>query len=310
MEGKSYLLCRFASGHLLLNEAMEGYILIVLQVLITGLIIWRRKQDSKEPLGCLAAVLYGSDYQAAPPEAWIKKFRRTTPSPVFIVFALMLILINWLVWKSAVSRMTPKDEGTEAALALLATRKPFTVRTLLGLCWLVPVWPAMLGIACWYFGRQKQKTLRRSRTCPKCNRETLREIPLHELIQDTKRLTESERKETELKTAYIRIYRCSACSEEVKIRIPLEKDGYECCPSCGHMTLHKEEKYRTIIKATTLSEGLMEARHRCMHCDAEYIVGYTIPKISTSSSRSGGSGGGGGSFGGGSSGGGGSSSRF
>lgn len=34
---------------------MEGYILIVLQILITGLIIWRRKQDSKEPLGCLAA---------------------------------------------------------------------------------------------------------------------------------------------------------------------------------------------------------------------------------------------------------------
>ena len=69
----------------------------------------------------------------------------------------MLILINWLVWKSAVSRMTPKDEGTEAALALLATRNPFTVRTLLGLCWLVPVWPAILGIACWYFGIQKQK---------------------------------------------------------------------------------------------------------------------------------------------------------
>ena len=34
---------------------MEGYILIVLQILITGLIIWRRKQNSKEPLGCLAA---------------------------------------------------------------------------------------------------------------------------------------------------------------------------------------------------------------------------------------------------------------
>lgn len=34
---------------------MEGYILIVLQILITGLIIWRRKQDSKEPSGCLAA---------------------------------------------------------------------------------------------------------------------------------------------------------------------------------------------------------------------------------------------------------------
>lgn len=146
---------------------------------------------------------------------------------------------------------------------------------------------------------------------PEMQSGNLREIPLHELIKDTKRLTESERKETELKTAYIRIYRCSACSEEVKIRIPLEKDGYECCPSCGHMTLHKEEKYRTIIKATTSSEGLMEARHRCMYCDAEYMVGYTIPKINPSSRRSGGSGGGGGgSFGGGSSGGGGSSSRF
>ena len=118
MEGKSYLLCCFASGHLLLNEAMEGYILIVLQVLITRLIIWRRKQDSKEPLGCLAAGLYGSDYQAAPPEAWIKKFRRTTPSPVFIVFALMLILINWLVWKSAKQDDTQRRrDGSRIGLA-------------------------------------------------------------------------------------------------------------------------------------------------------------------------------------------------
>lgn len=87
-----------------------------------------------EGVKAVAEVLYESDYQAAPPEAWIKKFRRTTPSLVFTVFALMLILINWFVWKSAVHRMTPKDEGTEAALTLLATRKPFTVRTLLGLC--------------------------------------------------------------------------------------------------------------------------------------------------------------------------------
>lgn len=158
-----------------------------------------------EGVKAVAAVLYGSDYQAAPPEAWIKS-SAYHPFPVFIVFALMLILINWLVWKSAVHRMTPKDEGTEAALTLLATRKPFTVRTLLGLCWLVPVWPAILGIACWYFGIQKQKTLRRSRHVRNAT-ETLREIPLHELVKDTKRLTESERKETELKTAYIRIYR-------------------------------------------------------------------------------------------------------
>ena len=35
---------------------MEGYILIVLQILITGLIIWRRKQDSKEPSGICSGI--------------------------------------------------------------------------------------------------------------------------------------------------------------------------------------------------------------------------------------------------------------
>lgn len=123
--------------------------------------------------------------------------------------------------------------------------------------------------------------------------------------------SDSERMESNLKTAYIRIFRCTACGKTVKVRIPLERAGYECCPDCRNMTLHKEEEFRAVKNATTSSEGLLEASHKCLYCGARYIVGYKIPKISPSSRRSGGSGGsGGGSFGGGSSGGGGSSSRF
>ncbi len=55
MERESHLLYRYGPRHFQLTEPMGGYILIIFQVLISGLVIWRRKQDSKEPLGCLAA---------------------------------------------------------------------------------------------------------------------------------------------------------------------------------------------------------------------------------------------------------------
>lgn len=41
-----------------MTEPMEGYILIVLQILITGLIIWRRKQDSKSRQAVWQRVLF------------------------------------------------------------------------------------------------------------------------------------------------------------------------------------------------------------------------------------------------------------
>lgn len=58
--------------------------------------------------------------------------------------------------------------------------------------------------------------------------------------------SDSERMESNLKTAYIRIFRCTACGKTVKVRIPLERAGYECCPDCRNMTLHKEEEFRAV----------------------------------------------------------------
>lgn len=264
-----------------------------------------------EGVKAVVATLYGSDYQAAPPDAWIRKFSRTAPPLVLIVFGIMIVLINWLVWRSFVHQLTPESDSTQAAITVLATKKPLGIKTLLGVIWLVPVWPALLGIALWYWGWQRKRLKLKSRTCPHCGRTCLKPVPVEETEKHQDLLSDSELMESNLKTAYIRIFRCTACGRTVKVRIPLERAGYECCPDCRNMTLHKEEEFRTVKNATTSSEGLMEASHRCLHCGARYIVGYRIPKISPSSRRSGGSGGsGGGSFGGGSSGGGGSSSRF
>lgn len=264
-----------------------------------------------EGVKAVAATLYGSDYKVAPPEMWIKKFSRATPPLVLAVFGIMIVLINWLVWRSLVCQLTPKNDSTEATIAMLAIKKPLTVKALLGVIWLVPVWPAILGMALWYWGYQRNRLKKKSRTCPSCNRECLKQLSMDAMTGQADVLTEQERMEMGLKTAYIRIYRCYACGKHVKVRIPLEKDGYECCPDCKSISLHKEEKFKTVKSATTSSEGLMEARHRCLCCGAEYVVGYRIPQIRTSSGGAGGSGSsGGGSFGGGSSGGGGSSSRF
>lgn len=265
-----------------------------------------------EGVKAVAATLYGSDYRAAPPETWSHRFCRTTPTIVLVVFGLLLFLINLLTWKSVVGHMRPKNESTEAALTLLNTCKPLTIRTFISLIWLVPIWPALIAIALWYWVVQRPKTRRRSRTCPKCHKERLKEIPLQKIAYHPELLTDRDRKELELKTAYIGLYSCTSCGEHLTVRVPLETDTYEQCPACRSITLHREEKYCTVKAATTTSEGVREARHKCLYCGAEYIVGYKIPKISSSSGGSGCRSGGsrGGSFGGGSSGGGGSSSRF
>lgn len=296
---------------------LEGVLpdLICKRIQTNAMLPWLKDNEwdkgMTEGVKAIAATLYGSDYQAAPPEAWITKFRRTTPALVFIVFGLLFLFMNWLTWKSVVGRLRPKDNNTASALSLLATQRPLTLRTLLGVVWLVPVWPALFAVTIWYWGWQRKETLRRSRTCPKCGKETLKPVPVAAMMDLKETICDHDRKEMELGTTYIRVYTCTACGEIVKLRIPLEK-GYECCPACHSITLKSKEKYRTVKKATTSSEGLREARHECLYCGAEYVVGYKIPKISTSSGGSGGHGGSSssGSFGGGSSGGGGSSSRF
>lgn len=264
-----------------------------------------------EGVKAITATLYGSDYQAAPPESWLSKFWRTTPALFFVILGILLLLTNWLTWKCVIMRLRPKDESIQTSLAFIATHKPLNLRTLIGTVWLVPVWPAMIAMTIWYLCIQRTKIQKRCRTCPKCQKETLKQMPTPEMMK-SQELADHERMELKLKTAYIRIYTCTDCGKSVKLRIQLNK-GYERCPACHSMTLHKEEKYKSIIQATTVSEDLREARHKCFFCGAEYMVSYKIPRISSSSGRgSGGSGGssGGGSFGGGSSGGGGASSRF
>lgn len=75
-----------------------------------------------EGVKAVVATLYGSDYQAAPPEAWMKKFSRTAPPLVLIVFGIMIVLINWLVWRSIVHQLTPESDSTQAAITVLATK--------------------------------------------------------------------------------------------------------------------------------------------------------------------------------------------
>lgn len=265
-----------------------------------------------EGVKALTATLYQSDYQPAPPESWWKHWFNTTPGSVWMVWALLLLLINVMIGGSFVKFMTPADRSTEAVLALRAKQKPFTMQTLLRLCWIFPVWPALLYIFLWYRKFQQPRLLRKSRTCPECQQETLHEMPLDSLPSDTALLTGLDRKELKLKTVCLRLYHCNNCGKDIKIRIPLHCNQYECCPDCHGMTLHQEEVYRTVKQPTSISEGLREARHCCRYCGATYMVTHIIPRIRQSATHSsgGGSGSGGGSFGGGRSGGGGSSTRF
>ena len=93
-------------------------------------------------------------------------------------------------------------------------------------------------------------------------------------------LTDGERLELKLKTAYILVCECPDCGERFKLRMPLTKEGYELCPECRYLTLHRTEDYQVVKPATGSDEGLREARHQCRFCGAEYMVGYPMPKNS------------------------------
>ena len=63
-------------------------------------------------------------------------------------------------------------------------------------------------------------------------------------------LTDGERLELKLKTAYILVCECPDCGERFKLRMPLTKEGYELCPECHHLTLHRTEDYHMVKPAT------------------------------------------------------------
>lgn len=271
-----------------------------------------------EGVKAVTATLCNSDYIAAPPQTkakdWVTKFLRNMPPLVVTAFAMLFLFLNYLTWKTVTRQLKPEEATPLSALNLLAKGNKLNIITLSGLLWLTPLLPILPVIAIWYWVWQCPRTKRLSLTCPHCKAIAMRSLSKKEMSEPGESLSDSERMELKLGTVYLRVHVCTVCGEILKQRIALAK-GYECCPDCNNMTLEGKEKFHTVKKATTTSEGLREAMHKCRYCGTEYIVGYKIPEISTSSSGSGSHGGSGGSssggsFGGGSSGGGGSSSRF
>lgn len=89
---------------------------------------------------------------------------------------LSLLLLNWLTWKGLKNYLQPKGKTASTALEQQLTEQAFAWRTLIGLLWLVPVWPAIAAVMLWYRLRLRKQILSQSRTCPKCGKETLRKM--------------------------------------------------------------------------------------------------------------------------------------
>ena len=170
-----------------------------------------------------------------------------------------------------------KSDTPEAALELLATRRPFTVRTLVAMLWLFPVSPAILA-AIHYHRLQKIRLLRRHYPCPNCMGRKVHSLPLPVGEENLPLLTDGERLELKLKTAYILVCECPDCGERFKLRMPLTKEGLR---ALSRMSLPHSAPHGRLSggKAShRLDEGLREARHQCRFCGAECMVGYQMPK--------------------------------
>lgn len=104
-----------------------------------------------------------------PQKSWLEE----TAIPVYLsIFdsrtgRITLLLINLATFGVMRRKLCLKSDTSEAALELLATRRPFTVRTLVAMLWLFPVWPAVLA-AIHYHRLQKIRLLRRHYPCPNC----------------------------------------------------------------------------------------------------------------------------------------------
>ncbi len=103
-----------------------------------------------------------------PQKSWLEE----TAIPVYLsIFDSRTGRITFIdkpcyLWSNASQTMS-QIRYPEAALELLATRRPFTVRTLVAMLWLFPVWPAILA-AIHYHRLQKIRLLRRHYPCPNC----------------------------------------------------------------------------------------------------------------------------------------------
>ena len=63
---------------------------------------------------------------------------------------LSLLFLNWLTWKGLKNYLQPKGKTASTALEQQLTEQAFAWRTLIGLLWLVPVWPAIAAVMLLY----------------------------------------------------------------------------------------------------------------------------------------------------------------
>ena len=69
-----------------------------------------------------------------------------TTLPFLILGSLSLLLLNWLTWKGLKNYLQPKGKTAATALEQQLTEQAFAWRTLIGLLWLVPVWPSIAAV--------------------------------------------------------------------------------------------------------------------------------------------------------------------
>ena len=135
---------------------------------------------------------------------------------VSIILGILLVLVNWLLWKSVAFHFCPKKDTALDALDILALYKAWGMHVLLYMIWFIPVWPALLIIFSWYWGWQHKYNVRLGCTCPKCGEISLKSLSDAE---SDPLLYESDCTELEKGIADIRYYRCSSCGKLLKHRI-------------------------------------------------------------------------------------------
>lgn len=152
---------------------------------------------------------------------------------------------------------------------------------------------------------------RRPRKCPRGHGPMVR---LDERADDAY-LDPGQRLEERFESVDYDVWVCQTCNHALTIPHRAWFSSYSECPSCKRRTL--ETDTRTLMSATTMSEGQQEVAERCHNCGWTRTYTRVIPRITTSSgssssssSFSGGGGGGGSSFGGGSAGGGGAGGHY
>ena len=133
-----------------------------------------------------------------------------------------------------------------------------------------------------------------------CLRDGTKMVRLDEQADDA-RLNAGQILEETLKSVDYDVWKCPKCDH---LKIETYRSwftSYGACPQCNFRTLEADT---TVLRsATKSSEGLKRIDYHCLHCDHDYSVERTIPRIRESSSSSG-------SFGGGSSSGGGASGSW